>query len=186
MTPDRPPRVLFVCTGNMCRSPLGAALLGRELQRAGIAAEVASVGLAAPMGRPPDRKLHRVAEELGVDVTAHLSAPVAPEHLRWADLILTMTGEQTAQLQRVDPRTEARTTTLRAAAWKAGLLPSERLPFPEWVDRLAADVPRAERARYDAAYDIADPIGGPLRQYRAMGDEVNRLVTTLVARWSGR
>ena len=184
---DRPaPNILVVCTGNLCRSPLGAALLRRRLERDGVAAEVTSVGLGAPLGRSPDRKLQRVANDLGVDVSDHQSRPVSEEHLRWAGLILTMTGEQTAQLHRLDATTEGRTATLRSAAWRAGLLPSRQLPFADWVALLAADVPLAERAKNDTAYDIADPIGGPLRLYRAMGDEVDRLMRALVSRWSGR
>lgn len=183
---DGAPRVLVVCTGNLCRSPLAAALLARDLDRAGIAAAVESVGLAAPMGRPTDRKLRRVAAELDVDVGEHLSAPITREHLRWAELILTMTGEQTAQVRTLDPQTEQRSVTLRAAAWRARLLARQDVTFGDWVGLLTSDVPAAERAKHDAAYDIADPIGGPLRAYRAMGDEVRHLVRTLVDRWSGR
>ena len=137
--------------GNLCRSPLGAALLRSRLERHDVAAEVTSVGLDAPMGRSPDRKLQRVASDLGVEVSGHQSRPVSDEHLRWAELILTMTGEQTAQLHRLDPTTEGRTATLRSAAWRAGLLPRDQLPFADWVARLAADVPRAERAQYDTS-----------------------------------
>ena len=43
-----------------------------------------------------------------------------------------------------------------------------------------------EPARPDAAFDIPDPMGGPMREYRAMGDEVRALVQALVDRWSGR
>ena len=109
---DGGPRVLVVCTGNLCRSPLAAALLARDLDRAGIVATIESAGLAAPMGRPPDRKLRRVAAELEVDVSEHLSTPITPEHLRWAELILAMTGEQTAQVRSLDPQTERRSATL--------------------------------------------------------------------------
>jgi hypothetical protein len=60
------------------------------------------------------------------------------------------------------------------------------LPFTQWVERLTADVPVAERPRLDLTNDIPDPIGGPLREYRAMAEEVSALVSTLAARWSGR
>jgi protein-tyrosine phosphatase len=182
---DRP-HVLFVCTGNLCRSPIGAALLVQELDRSGIEADVDSVGLGAPLGRPVDRKLRRVADELGVDVSGHASTPVTREHLRWADLILTMTGEHTAHVRTLDPSTQDRVTTLRAAAWRARLLASRPMRFGEWVRVLTADMAPAERATRDTAYDIADPIGGPYREYRAMGDEVQGLVGSLVERWSGR
>ena len=70
------PRILVVCTGNLCRSPLVEALLRRELAAEDIAAEVSSAGLAAPPAARPDRRLRRVAGELGVDVDDHRSRPV--------------------------------------------------------------------------------------------------------------
>jgi protein-tyrosine phosphatase len=178
--------VLFVCTGNLCRSPLAAALFQRELTSAGIDAEITSVGLAAPIGMSPDRKLRRVAGELGVDVSSHRSTPITSAHLRRADLVLTMTSEQAQEVRRLDAGSAERCTTLRAAAWKARIIAGRPLPIDRWVERLVADAPPAERATNDAAYDIPDPIGGPLRQYRAMGDEVRALVVALVERWSGR
>ena len=71
------PRILVVCTGNLCRSPLVEALLRRELAAEGIDAEVSSAGLAAPLGASPDRRLRRVAGDLGVDVDDHRSRPAS-------------------------------------------------------------------------------------------------------------
>lgn len=180
------PRVLLVCTGNLCRSPLAGALLERELARAGLPAEVVTGGLGAPVGASPDRKMQRVAAELGVDLAHHRSTAITREQVRRAELILTMTGDQTEQLGVLDPESRARSTTLRAAAFKARLVAGQRVPFDQWVRRLVADVPPAERAQVDAAYDIGDPMGGRLRDYRAMADEVQELVTVLVGSWSGR
>ena len=175
------PRILVVCTGNLCRSPLVEALLRRDLAAAGIDAEVESAGLAAPPSRQPDHRLRRVASELAVDVDEHRSRLVSHEHLRAADLILTMTSEQSAQVRALDPSAADRVVTLRAAAWKARIVGGYPVPFAEWVGRLAKgdDV-------FDTVSDIADPIGGPMRDYRAMGDEVRAVVQALVERWSGR
>ena len=180
------PRILVVCTGNLCRSPLVVALLRRDLATEGLDADVSSAGLAAPLGARPDRRLRRVAGELGVDVDEHRSQPVSPADLREADLILTMTSEQSDDVLALDPSAASRVATLRAAAWKARVVGGRPMPFAEWVSRLARDVTDTETARPDSAYDIPDPIGGPMRDYRAMGDEVRTLVRALVDRWSGR
>ena len=180
------PRILVVCAGNLCRSPLVATLLRHELAAEGINAEVSSGGLAAPLGARPDRRLRRVAGELGVDVDEHRSRPVSVGDLREADLILTMTNEQTAQVLALDPSAAGRVTTLRAASWKARIVGGRPMPFAEWVSRLASNVTDSEAVRPDAAYDIPDPMGGPMREYRVMGDEVHSLVQALVDRWSGR
>lgn len=77
----RQPSVLVVCTGNLDRSPLAEALLQRELQEAGLDADVASAGVAAPRDATPDPKLQRVATERGVDASTHRSQRIKPEHV---------------------------------------------------------------------------------------------------------
>ncbi len=180
------PRILVVCTGNLCRSPLVEVLLRRELAAEGVDAEVSSAGLAAPPGASPDRRLRRVASDLGVDVDDHRSRPVTVRDLRDAHLILTMTNEQTEHVLALDPSAAGRVVTLRAAAWRAGIVGQRPAPFAEWVSQLAGDVTDSEAGRPGAAFDIADPIGGPLREYRVMGDDVRALVEALVERWGGR
>jgi protein-tyrosine phosphatase len=186
VTAEGTPCVLVVCTGNLCRSPLAAALLERELAAAGIEADIESAGLAAPFRRPPDRRLLRVADEVGLDLSGHRSEMLTLEQVQRADLVLTMTAEQRRQLEALSPDGAARAAPLRSATWKAQILRGRRLPFGEWAARLAADVPVAERPRVDPSNDIADPIGGPLREYRVMANELGSLVSTLVTRWSGR
>jgi protein-tyrosine phosphatase len=178
--------VLVVCTGNLCRSPLVEALLRRDLEQAGIEATVTSAGVGAPVDQQPDKKLIRVADELGVDVRQHRSRRITPQQVRDADLILTMTREHARVLRTLDPAAADRTVPLRVAAWKARAVAREPLPLAEWASRLAADVPEAERPRSSRADDVPDPIGRPLRHYRRMGEDVSDLVRVIVRHWSGR
>ena len=139
---------------------------------------------AGPIARPPAPPRRRRARSRRRRPPQR--ARSRREHLRGADLILTMTSEQTAQVRALDPSDRRRSVTLRAAAWRARLVGGAGVPFADWVGRLAGGCAGCRAGRHDAAFDIADPIGGPLREYRAMGDEVRRLVQTLVDRWSGR
>jgi protein-tyrosine-phosphatase len=180
------PHILLVCTGNLCRSPLVEAMLRRELADEGIDAEVSSAGLEALPGVRPDRRLRRVAGELDVDVDEHRSRAVSLRDLRAADLVLTMTNEQAEQVLALDPSAAGRVATLRAASWRAQIVGGRPVPFAEWVSRLVGVVTDSEAMRPDVAFDIPDPMGGPLREYRVMGDEVRSLVQVLVDRWSGR
>jgi protein-tyrosine phosphatase len=86
-----PFRVLFVCTGNTCRSPLSEALARRALERRGWkGVEVRSAGIAAfPGGRASEGAI-RAAERNGLDLGQHVTHPVTAELVAWADLILTM------------------------------------------------------------------------------------------------
>ncbi|WP_100405723.1 low molecular weight protein arginine phosphatase [Bacillus solitudinis] len=80
-------RVLFVCTGNTCRSPLAEALL-RE--KAGDSVEVKSAGVQAFPGESASEGTRRVLEKRGITLQ-HQAQMVTAELVEWADLILTMT-----------------------------------------------------------------------------------------------
>lgn len=83
--------LLCVCTGNTCRSPMAAALLRRELDKAGRPdIRVESAGLAAD-GSPATPQAVAVMAEWGVDISAHRSRPVTAELLQNADRVLVMT-----------------------------------------------------------------------------------------------
>lgn len=84
-------RVLFVCTGNTCRSPLAEALARRELDERGIGGvEVRSAGIGAAPGSPASEGSLRVAERYGLDLSGHRSRPLTPELVESSDLVLVM------------------------------------------------------------------------------------------------
>jgi len=84
-------RVLFVCTGNICRSPLAEALLRRDLSRRGVEdVEVTSAGTGAWDGSPASEGAYLVALEHGLDLSGHQARPLTKKIVRQSDLILTM------------------------------------------------------------------------------------------------
>lgn len=83
--------ILFVCTGNICRSPFAEGLFEKlVLQKKckGLSAE--SAGLMALPGNPATALAQQVATEHGVNLGDHRAKPVTEERLRWSDLILVM------------------------------------------------------------------------------------------------
>ncbi len=84
-------RILLVCTGNTCRSPLAEVLLRRALAEAGVAdVAVTSAGTGALGGEPASEGSTLVALENGLDLTAHRAQVVTREMLADTDLVLTM------------------------------------------------------------------------------------------------
>jgi protein-tyrosine phosphatase len=83
--------ILFVCTGNTCRSPMAEALARDEIRRRGWKhVEVASAGVAADPGLPASYHANTVLREYGLDLAEHCSQRLRPHLVGWADLILAM------------------------------------------------------------------------------------------------
>ena len=89
-------RILFVCTGNTCRSPMAEAILkNKNLDRI----EVRSAGVYAANGSEASAHAQRVLDEKGIE-HHHQSSLLTKDEVDWADLILTMTAShKTAILQ---------------------------------------------------------------------------------------
>jgi protein-tyrosine-phosphatase len=84
-------KILLVCTGNTCRSPMAEVLLRRALAEAGVeGVEVSSAGTGAFGGEPASEGSYLVALENGLDLTAHRARPVTRELLAGTDLVLAM------------------------------------------------------------------------------------------------
>lgn len=92
-------RVLIVCTGNTCRSPLAALALLDELGPDRERVEVLSAGTAAREGQPASPATVELAAQEGFDLSAHRSRRVTPALARAADLILVMEREHTRAVQ---------------------------------------------------------------------------------------
>jgi len=87
--------LLFVCTGNTCRSPLAMVIARDEAERRAwkhIAVE--SAGVAAAPGAPASEGAVQVAAERGLDLSTHTSRPLTRELVEWADLVLAMSASQ--------------------------------------------------------------------------------------------
>lgn len=91
--------ILVLCTGNICRSPMAAALLQQALPTA----KVVSAGLDACAYHPADSWSVKLMHELGIDITAHRGQQVTMSMLRAADLVLVMDAGQQRKLESFYP-----------------------------------------------------------------------------------
>lgn len=110
-------RVLFVCTGNTCRSPLAEAL-ARSLQPG---LEVGSAGLAARPGEPATAEARAVAAAHGLDLEAHRARVLSRELVEDSDLLLVMTAAHRRALLRQFPQVADKVALLKKfASGRAG------------------------------------------------------------------
>ena len=92
--------VLFVCTGNTCRSPMAAAIARDELERRGWQhVRIASAGAAADPGQPASHPAVVVMERTGIDLSTHASQRLTRQLVDWADLILVMSPSHLAAVE---------------------------------------------------------------------------------------
>ncbi|RMH00795.1 MAG: low molecular weight protein arginine phosphatase [Chloroflexi bacterium] len=85
------PHILIVCTANICRSPVGEALLRDRLQKRGLHDwAVSSAGTWAKQVRGASQYSIQLMAEQGLDISAHQAQMVTAEHLADADLVLCM------------------------------------------------------------------------------------------------
>jgi protein-tyrosine phosphatase len=186
-------RVLVVCTGNVCRSPIAEGLLRSAfLERLGDGApDVASAGTMGWEGSGADPNSIAAAAERGVDISRHVARALSTAGLASADLVLAMSSEHALVVVREAPEVASRTFTLKELV---RLL--EALPEPAVGQDLRARVAAADALRSDGFegnprdLDVADPLGMPLQSFRAVAWELEawcgRLADGLVGRAAAR
>lgn len=98
------PAVLFVCLGNICRSPLAEAAFRREAARIGLDVEVDSAGTGDwHVGQPPDRRAQAVAKRHSIDIGGYRARQVTSEDFKRFSHIVALDLENLAVLEAMKP-----------------------------------------------------------------------------------
>ena len=110
--PDSVQSVLFVCKGNICRSPLAEAYFRSLVVKEGRHITVRSAGLETTPGKPADARVKAVVLELQLSLDEHATTQVHKELLDQSDLILVMEIGQKDRIQALYPRTKGKVVLL--------------------------------------------------------------------------
>ena len=151
--------------------------------------EVRSSGTWARRGSPATPHAVSAAGRIGVDIEAHRSTPFKRELAEWADLVVTMTEEQSAEVLQEAPEAREKTFTIKELVSVLGSLPpiaSTNVTREALQERVA----QANRARLDGHespfdMDVADPLGLSEVAYFATADELEHLIDDLLQMLAG-
>ena len=143
--------ILFLCTGNVCRSPMAEGLFRHAIKGRG-EFRIVSAGLGAVDGEPPTNHSVSAMREIGIDISGQRSRALTAELVRSADLILGMTHSHTDTVALLYPSAAEKTFLLR-----------------EFDETLEA---------YEK--DISDPIGSPYHIYAECRDQIEQGIATLL------
>lgn len=141
--------ILFVCSGNTCRSPMAAGYLNSLLSKSGLEhVKVLSAGTSASNGAPASANAIEVMKDLGIDISAHKSMPLTFSLLEKSDIIVVMTRIHKARIEKISKDAIAKTHLLLEFAGKKD-------------------------------HDIGDPIGGSLADYRKCFEQMRPALDNL-------
>jgi protein-tyrosine phosphatase len=172
--------IVVLCTANVCRSPMAAALLARRLTALGVTVPVRSAGMIGS-GDPPHPEVISVMASYGIQIASHRSRIVCAAELASASLVLAMARDNLRHAAITEPGAWPRAFTLKELIRRGdqiGPRPSGE-PLSSWLSRVHAGRERTSLLGDSLDDDVEDPTGGPLRAYTDTSALLDHLVKRL-------
>jgi protein-tyrosine phosphatase len=186
-------KVVFVCTGNICRSPMAEQMLTEKAAKANLPVAVSSAGVMAMTGDPMTPQSADAMEKRGFTPTKHVSQDLTPKTLEEADLVLTATLDHRSELAKMLPKASKYSFTIDEFARLTSFLSAD----PEFKEEFKKK-PRETREQYlkravhEAVLlrgmvptnldpkDVVDPYGESVEVYNQVAEHIDVMLEIVV------
>lgn len=144
-------KIMFVCTGNICRSAMADKLLSKRVQEENLDIEVYSCGTFAEQGDYPTAEAIEVMQEYDVDMKGHRATNIRKSNIEQMDLILCATTNHKNMVGQLYPNLQGKTYTMK-----------------EFIEDTEKGI------------DIADPWGFDIVVYRKCAAEISKIIEKII------
>lgn len=170
-------RIHFVCTGNLCRSPMAEVLLRHSLAGRGCNdIEVSSSGTWAYYGREATPEAIATVAARGADLSRHHSRPIEHDEILAADLVVAMTSVHVRELMSIVPEVGDRLVMMKEIKEISPATVGAEATKKERIEALL----KGKRPKRRRSLDVDDPMGLPAHAYERTAGELTDGIDVLV------
>lgn len=173
--------VAFICTGNICRSPMAEVLLRARLAAVAPEIVVGSAGLLFD-DRPAERNAVRAMSRRGLDLSDHRAQTISLELLADTSVIIGMERTHVREVANLDLALFARSYTLPELVDAVDVMGPrpQGVTLRSWVEMAGSARSPLDYTNSEPMTEIADPFGGSGRAFRACAEVIDGLLETFV------